>query len=416
VGNDSNSGSPITHQRDLAKLPRALAPLIERPQWAVWRWTQRDNGSWQKPPFMAAEPQRHASTKDPSTWSDYATALATVQAGHADGISYILTAADPFGAIDLDHCRDPRTHSIDVWAQNFMQCAVTTYQEVTPSGDGIRIWGLANGEPLHRKFTLEIDDKGIAAELFRCTNKPLTITGYTLDPAIKQLTNIDKALSWAVVWGERRKAAAAEVAAPVAGNGFNSDGCRYTIDQIEAMTRNGAPPGSDRSAVFHAIIGHLSGCGWDAERIFEHVGQFPDGIGAKYIAEGRLTAEIARSLGKYQAGELPLFSDGGWVNGWKAKQPEKAPAERDKPELEEPLPKREPEPEQEDPELNSELDPDLIDDEGSAGFAAGLAAVARPRRSRSAADQELADQTADSGCRARTVERPVGCRQNLRGV
>jgi hypothetical protein len=173
---------------------------------------------------------------------------------------------------------------------------------VTPSGDGIRIWGLANGEPLHRKFTLEIDDKGIAAELFRRTNKPLTITGYTLDPAIKQLTNID---------------------------------CRYTIEQIEAMIRNGAPPGSDRSAVFHAIIGHLSGCGWDAERIYEHVGQFPDGIGAKYIAEGRLTAEIARSLGT---------------------------------------------------------------------------------RSRSAADQELADQTADSGCRARTVERPVGCRQNLRGV
>jgi primase-polymerase (primpol)-like protein len=134
VGNDTSK--PTTHQRDLAKLPRALAPLIERPQWAVWRWTQRDNSTWQKPPFMAAEPQRHASTKDPSTWSDYATALATVQAGHADGISYILTAADPFGAIDLDHCRDPRTHSIDVWAQNFMQCAVTNLS----GSDAVRRW------------------------------------------------------------------------------------------------------------------------------------------------------------------------------------------------------------------------------------------------------------------------------------
>ena len=213
-----------------------------------------------------------------------------------------------------------------------------SYGEITPSGTGCRIWGFADGEPLNRKFTLEIDGKPIAAELFRRTNKALTVTGYTLDPAIKQLANIDKAIAWAVVWGERRKAAAAEAAAPVAGNGFDSDGCRYTIEQIEAMIRNGAPPGSDRSAVFHAIIGHLSGCGWDAERIFEHVGQFPDGIGAKYIAEGRLTAEIARSLGKYQAGELPLFSDGGWVNGLKAKQPEKAPAEE--PELEEPQPSK----------------------------------------------------------------------------
>ena len=96
MGNDSNSGRPITHQRDLTKLPRALAPLIERPQWAVWRWTQKSDGNWQKPPFQALQPQRHASTKDPSTWSDYTTALAAVQAGNADGISYILTEADPF--------------------------------------------------------------------------------------------------------------------------------------------------------------------------------------------------------------------------------------------------------------------------------------------------------------------------------
>ena len=100
---------PTTHQGDLAKLPRALAPLVERPQWAVWRWTQQPNGRWQKPPYQALDPQRHASTKDPDTWSDYATALAAVQAGKADGISYVLTEADPFAAIDLDHCRHPDT-------------------------------------------------------------------------------------------------------------------------------------------------------------------------------------------------------------------------------------------------------------------------------------------------------------------
>ena len=172
---------PHTHQADLAKLPRALAPLIERPQWAVWRWTQLPNGKWQKPPYVATQPNRHASTKDPGTWADYATALAAVQAGDGDGISYILTEADPYAAIDLDYCRHIETHSIDVWAQNFMQAAVTTYQEVTPSGAGVRIWGLANGTSLNRKFTLKIDGKTIAAELFRRTNKALTVTGYRLD-------------------------------------------------------------------------------------------------------------------------------------------------------------------------------------------------------------------------------------------
>ena len=83
----NTKAKPSTHQADLAKLPRALAPLIERPQWAVWRWTQKPDRSWQKPPFMATQPERHASTTDPSTWSDYATALTTVQAKLADGIT-----------------------------------------------------------------------------------------------------------------------------------------------------------------------------------------------------------------------------------------------------------------------------------------------------------------------------------------
>ena len=163
----TNTGKPITHQRDLAKLPRALTPLIERRQWGVWRWTQKPDGNWQKPPFMATQPDRHASTSNSSTWSDYGTALAAVQAGNADGISYILTEADPLAAIDLDHCRCIITNSIDVWAQNFLDNGRQSYSEITPSGNGCRIWGFANRDSLHRKFSLEIDGKPIAAELFR---------------------------------------------------------------------------------------------------------------------------------------------------------------------------------------------------------------------------------------------------------
>ena len=84
---------------------------------------------------------------------------------------------------------------------------------MTPSGAGCRIWGLASGDSLHKKFTLQIDGKEVAAEFFRRTNKALTITGYRLD-TIRELANIDRMLDWAVVWGDRRKAAAAEAAAP----------------------------------------------------------------------------------------------------------------------------------------------------------------------------------------------------------
>jgi AAA domain len=336
---------PTTHQRDLAKLPRALAPLIDRDQWAVWRWTQKPDGTWQKPPFQAHDPERHASTNDPATWADYATALATVQAGHADGLSYVLTADDPFGAIDIDHCRCTVTNSIDIWAQNYLEFGRNTYTEVTPSGTGCRIWGLTDGVALNRKFNLKIDEKDIAVELFRRTNKALTITGYRLD-TVPALTNVDELFDWAVIWGERRKAAAA-AAAPAHGNGngFDSGGSGYSIDEIEQIVRTGAPEGANRSDLFHTIVGHYVGCQWEPDRIAEHLGQFPEGIGARYLAENRLTAEVERSAGKFAKEELPNSS--GWAGDW---QPGIKPEQPD-PELEQP-----------DPELEEPHDPDLDDD------------------------------------------------------
>src|SRR5262245_57696639 len=350
-----NGLKPNTHQRNLAKLPPALAPLIERTQWCVWRWTQKPDGSWQKPPFMATQPERHASTNDPDTWTDHPTTLAAVQAGHADGISYILTKDDPFGAIDLDHCRNTLTCSIDVWAQNFMQAAVNSYQEVTPSGAGVRVWGLANGAELHRKFMLEIDGKPIAAELFRRTNKALTVTGYTLDPAIHELANIDKVFNWAVVWGDRRKAVAATARVNDGNGSAGGDRCPYTIDQIEHIVRGGHPEGTDRSAVFHSIVGHYLGCGWDEQRILAHLQQYPQGISGRYLREDRLHQEILRSAGKYAKPELPLSSgNGGWT-GREAKAPP-WPEQHQEPPPEEG-------PDDVDPELEDDDDEDDLDEE-----------------------------------------------------
>src|SRR5262249_23694454 len=158
----------------------------------------------------------------------------------------------------------------------------------------------------------KINNKNIAVELFRRTNKALTITGYTLDPAIRELQNVDKVFDWALVWGERRKAAAAQEKVASNGNGFDSRGCRYSIDEIEQAVREGAPPGANRSDVFHAIVGHYVGCGWDLRRILAHLKQHREGIGSRYLAEGRLSDEIARSAGKYAQTELPLGGNGGW--------------------------------------------------------------------------------------------------------
>jgi hypothetical protein len=366
------NATPTTYQGDLAKLPLALTPLIERLQWAVWRWTRQANGRWQKPPFQARDPWRHASTKDPSTWSDYATALAVVQAGDANGISFVLTENDPLAAIDLDHCRDPDTRSFDRWVQNWLDLAKHTYVEVTPSGTGCRIWGSTaeNTDAVNRKFSLEIEGKQVAAELFRRTPKFLTVTGLQLG-SIKELANVDRLFGWGITWGERRKAAAVEATATRANShGFNGGGPGYDIDYIERIVREGAPAGGNRSDNFHMVVGHYLGCGWGIKQIHEHLQQFPDGIGARYLAEDRLLGEISRSASKYDAGALPLLDINGW--NWVPQIEKEDPERKDTPQretnhlqLDKTSPERSSDPELEDVEDledDEELDEELRED------------------------------------------------------
>src|SRR5262249_5723598 len=149
---------------------------------------------------------------------------------------------------------------------------------------------------------------------------------------IRELTNIDKVFDWAVVWGERRKAERIKVAVPAGGNGFDSTGCKYSYDQIEQIIREGAPASANRSDVFHAIVGHLVGCGWQPDRILEHLQQYPDGIGSRYLREDRLEREIIRSAEKFAKAELPLP---GGSSGWT--QEVQPPIDVD-PELDEPDP------------------------------------------------------------------------------
>jgi AAA domain len=283
---------PITYQANLAKLPRALAPLIQRQQWVVWRWVQI-GGRWTKPPFQARDPQRHASTSDPGTWSDFETALAVVQAGRAEGVTYVLTESDGLAALDLDHCRDTNTGSITIWGQLHLMRALHSYCEITPSGTGLRIWGTGTGDRLHRKFLLDTSPNA-AVEIFRRTGKALTITGLDLRQG-RTLGNLDKLLHWTQVYAERHKPEPKPTAAAALA-GFDNGSGKYSLEQIEDAVRTGAILTGSRSETFHVCVGHLHGCGWSAEQIFAHMEQFPDGICEKFLAEGRLSSEIDRSI------------------------------------------------------------------------------------------------------------------------
>jgi hypothetical protein len=117
------------------------ADLRERPQWVGWRWEwveSRDKpGKWTKLPVNARTGQEASST-DPSSWSDFATALAYARVRDLPGIGDVFSADDPFTGVDLDNCRDPETGAIEPWAAAIV-AGLDSYTELSPSGTGVHV-------------------------------------------------------------------------------------------------------------------------------------------------------------------------------------------------------------------------------------------------------------------------------------
>ncbi|MGW6855785.1 DNA primase [Streptomyces xanthophaeus] len=100
------------------------------------RWVRRS--STKVPLTIGATP---ASSTDPRTWSSYTDAAASTA---GVGLGFVLSDVDDIVCIDLDHCLNPLTGRLAPWAAAIVRDAGATYVEVSPSGDGLHIWGRAD--------------------------------------------------------------------------------------------------------------------------------------------------------------------------------------------------------------------------------------------------------------------------------
>lgn len=139
------------------------------PQWVCWRYEFR-KGKWTKPPF-SAHTGEFASSTDSATWADYETAVAAYCEGGFDGIGFALEEDLGLVGVDLDHCIDARTHSIEPWATKIID-QFDSYTEASPSGTGVRIFlkGKLPPDSRHKKGNIEIYSSG----------RYLTVTGRVL--------------------------------------------------------------------------------------------------------------------------------------------------------------------------------------------------------------------------------------------
>lgn len=114
---------------------RAKRPPVEltsRDRWVRWLYVSRGKSKPTKLPIrLTGAP---ASSAKSSTWTSYAKASKSTR---GDGLGFVL--GDGIGCIDLDHCIvDGR---LEPWAQRIVDSAPATFIEVSPSGDGLHIFG-----------------------------------------------------------------------------------------------------------------------------------------------------------------------------------------------------------------------------------------------------------------------------------
>jgi len=137
---------------DWSKVP---AELRDRPQWVVWRFSQKPDGKRTKVPFQARHPLVQASTIEPTQWANFDEALAAWRKHPGvEGPGYVFAADDPYCGVDFDGCID-RNGEVDAWAESHLE-DLGGYQEVSPSGKGIKAIVRAKVGRGHKNSKVEV--------------------------------------------------------------------------------------------------------------------------------------------------------------------------------------------------------------------------------------------------------------------
>lgn len=98
----------------------------------------------------------NASSTNARTWCDFETAAASTVGA---GLGFVLTDVDRIACVDVDHCLDGRGRLLS-WAQEIFANVPDTYMEVSPSGDGLHVWGMADISKGRRSGGVEVYGSG----------------------------------------------------------------------------------------------------------------------------------------------------------------------------------------------------------------------------------------------------------------
>jgi putative DNA primase/helicase len=123
-----------------ASTPNCYVPddLTERDQWLLWRYESR-NGKPTKVPYQLTG--KAADITNPRTWAPFEEVRNKWRRNPQQyaGLGFVFSKEDPFAGIDLDDSLDEQGHP-KAWACGIVERFGDTYSEISPSGQGLKIW------------------------------------------------------------------------------------------------------------------------------------------------------------------------------------------------------------------------------------------------------------------------------------
>jgi putative DNA primase/helicase len=165
---------PVPLTPNFVNIPPILAAL---PNWVLWRYELKDGKHTKVPKQPGGS---NASSTNPATWHTLDSVRAAYHRGGFDGVGIVLTGK-PLNnglyliGLDFDHCITADV--LDDEPRKAIEL-LDTYSEISPSGEGIRLFLLHDNPTPARKNNVG----GKSREIYS-TGRYLTVTGRTIGQA-----------------------------------------------------------------------------------------------------------------------------------------------------------------------------------------------------------------------------------------
>lgn len=151
-------------------------------RWYLWRYELRDGEDKPtKVPYQCLNSLLRASSTNEQHWSKFPFALATLERkhNHYDGLGRVFAPSDGICGIDLDDVWQSDSNDLmKPWVGKILARFGDTYSEVSPSGNGYKLWFYGT-LPAHQGRKWEVD--GSKVEMYDAA-RFFTVTGWTTGP------------------------------------------------------------------------------------------------------------------------------------------------------------------------------------------------------------------------------------------